>query len=201
MDPFGFSERTARRLVKNMLQGERQTDPLAASNGRPPPFLVHRVRLLGDLSATEPTSGMIRIQREDGAGWVDTDVIITDVYAAGQLSATMIEGEEAWVVPQRGRWYTLDAAAGGTLIIGFQIESIEYDVITCRVTARPCGISVVPEEYDKRIELFDDVYQCLLNEDDAALLGRRGMACYMIMDEEEEAYPECKWQCMGLCCP
>lgn len=84
---------------------------------------------------------------------------------------------------------------------GIIIESIDYDVVTAIVTFRPCGMSQVPEEYNGRITIYDEMYQCLLNEDDEALIGRRGEAVYGKADPEIDPYAECKWQIRGLCCP
>lgn len=85
----------------------------------------------------------------------------------------------------------------GTITIGFQIDSIVNDVVTATITFRPCGMSEVPEEYGGTVELLDDLFECLLNEDDAALINRRGYAAYM----EDAVYHLCGWQVVGLCCP
>jgi len=97
-------------------------------------------------------------------------------------------------------WMLLDSAGTEFYKIEFTIDSVTgaspNKVATVDIIARPCGVTVVPEEIAGQVDVYDPS-GCWLDEANAALVGRDGGAWYVLPDGEED----CEWRIDWLCCP
>lgn len=87
--------------------------------------------------------------------------------------------------------------------IGFEVVSFNetYGIATCYVTYRPFGFGAVPgEDQYGQVQVYDEMLGCVFDETEDALVGRRGVALFVVADHAEDPYSDPKWQCLSLCC-
>jgi len=153
----------------------------------------------GTASIVDPITGAV----------LGTGEILYDPY--GYYTSSPV-GTEGPCVYCRDGWLALGGSGGGTYCgrIGFEIISVDGDSALVRITHRPCGCSLVPEEEDGEVTVWDD--SCYFGDETAeALAGRKGTATYFQPDPDEPSGEStgsstsseipCRWVVDGLCCP
>lgn len=108
-DSRGYDERSHLRIQSAVHKIERLTQGLPNSGKSDPRSVLRRVKLAGTLSATVPTTGTLRLQAADGATWIDSTIIIGEIYS-GSDSIVADSGDDVWVIPMQHRWYALSLA-------------------------------------------------------------------------------------------
>lgn len=147
-------------------------------------------------AAYPASSATITISTAFPFEFVDIDQDLTPVvkergdaaFACYNLSLIHIATDTLIVVEEhRGEWYTQTGGTGsGSVSIWFTIDSVvcdeitgeRYIVVTPDRVAPPCETVPGEDEYGL-INVYDDGFQCILNEyTDEELLGMRGRATY-----------------------
>ena len=106
----GFSERDAGRVASTVHFAEHNNGgPLNDRTlDRRDPQAIRRVKLLEDLTDDNFVTGTLQIQKDiGGVVWVDTDIIIPNIYKGHPDQPDLEVGDIVWIISSRGRWYVL----------------------------------------------------------------------------------------------
>jgi len=125
---------------------------------------------------------------------------------AAKRTAVVVRAAERTAKNERGRnlrWpIPEDGDSGGYLVL-FEIVAVDdaYGFAMCQILYRFCSQAVVPDETDEEMIQVWDPMGCMLDEDAADLVGRKGWAAYMKPSLTVDPYGDCIWAVFSLCCP
>lgn len=134
---------------------------------------------------------------------MDSRGVILGKQATEQLAKVVREHSRRVVneTPQRPRWHGRPGS-GGVQVIRFELtaEVVVNSQFTALVKSRPIGTRTVSEETEYGTVTVHDMIGCLLDEDEADLIGRQGYATYLETRDEYDT-PTKRWEITSLCCP